>query len=49
MGREVEWHWQFLGFESSQEGRPVQDWFNKLPKTGSTSFLKMFGTRFVIF
>jgi len=29
---EKTWRWQFLGFESAAEGKPVQDWFNALPE-----------------
>jgi hypothetical protein len=31
MNEEAEWRWQFFGFESAQEGRPVQLWFDHLP------------------
>jgi hypothetical protein len=26
------WRWEFLGFKSEAEGRPVQIWFNALPE-----------------
>jgi hypothetical protein len=29
---EKTWRWEFLGFESLAEGRPVQAWFNVLPE-----------------
>src|ERR1700683_4134267 len=29
---EKEWRWEFLGFESVQEGQPVQVWFDGLPE-----------------
>jgi hypothetical protein len=28
----TEWRWQFLGFESVEEGRPVQHWYDGLPE-----------------
>jgi len=31
MNEEEKWTWEFLGFESPREGRPVQDWFDGLP------------------
>lgn len=32
MHERIEWRWQFLGFESVEEGRPVQVWFDGLPE-----------------
>ena len=32
MNLERAWRWQFLGFESAAEGRPVQVWFDALPE-----------------
>jgi Phage derived protein Gp49-like (DUF891) len=32
MGNETKWRLQFLAFQSSAEGRPVQDWFDGLPE-----------------
>jgi hypothetical protein len=31
MSIEKGWRWDFLGFESKAEGRPVQRWFDSLP------------------
>jgi len=31
MGENREWRWQFCAFESAEEGRPVQAWFDNLP------------------
>jgi len=28
----TKWRWQFLGFESVQEGQPVQVWYDDLPE-----------------
>lgn len=30
MATEEKWRWEFNGYESSNEGRVVQDWFNSL-------------------
>jgi hypothetical protein len=32
MDEGTEWQWRFGGFESTQEGRPVQVWFDSLPE-----------------
>jgi hypothetical protein len=32
MSEGAEWRWQFLGYESSAEGQPVQEWFDGLPE-----------------
>lgn len=32
MNLERTWRWEFLGFESAAEGRPVQVWFDALPE-----------------
>jgi hypothetical protein len=32
MKHDREWRWEFLGFQSGAEGRPVQVWFNSLPE-----------------
>jgi hypothetical protein len=32
MSVEKTWRWEFLGFESLAEGRPVQAWFDALPE-----------------
>lgn len=31
MDQGEKWSWEFWGFESPTEGRPVQDWFDDLP------------------
>jgi hypothetical protein len=31
MAEEQKWEWRFLGFESPEEGRPVQAWFDASP------------------
>jgi hypothetical protein len=33
MDAKEESHWTFLGFESAQDGRPVQVWYDRLPET----------------
>ena len=32
MNNERKWRWEFFGFRSLAEGRPVQAWFNLLPE-----------------
>ena len=39
MTRVETWQWEFLGFESAAEGKPVQLWFNALPDEQKKKFL----------
>lgn len=32
MNRARTWRWEFRGFASGAEGRPVQTWFDSLPE-----------------
>jgi hypothetical protein len=39
MFRRAEWVWEFFGFESIQDGRPVQDWYDGLPISHKTEIV----------
>jgi len=39
----TEWRWQFLGFESEEEGRPVQSWYNGLPDDAKEEISDLLG------
>ncbi|HEV2492960.1 MAG TPA: hypothetical protein VG204_07790 [Terriglobia bacterium] len=36
------WEWEFLGFESVKEGRPVQVWFDLLPEGDRFEIIDLF-------
>ena len=38
------WRWQFLGYQSTAEGRPVQAWFNGLPDNDRYEILDLLNT-----
>src|SRR5258708_8249408 len=38
------WKWQFLGFRSDAEGRPVQSWFDYLPENDRYEIVDLLNT-----
>ena len=42
MFRRDEWQWTFCGFQSPQDGRPVQKWYALLPPTHKIEVASMF-------
>ena len=32
MFRREEWQWTFLSFQSTEDGKPIQEWYDRLPR-----------------
>jgi hypothetical protein len=39
-----DWRWRFLGFESAQDGQPVQEWFDQLPEDAKYEIVDLLNT-----